>query len=127
MTIQELYDKIPEFGYCSLHDMFDACNACVYLFPLLKRLDIDWKAVEKHTDYNSKYLKISKDRFFIFSKADYPFFLVHHNEKLDFFEVHCTDVELYEDYFMPDIFKFAIRWNKCEYKSSLESNINLYD
>ena len=126
MIIKDIYNRISDFKYSSLHDMFDACDSCVYVFALLKRLDIDWKSVEKNLEYNAKYLKIDKDRFFICCKKDYPFLLMHHNEFLDFYEVHCTDVPLYEDYFMPEISKYAIRWNICEYSSSLDAKIKLF-
>lgn len=126
MTIKELYAKISQYNYCALHDMFEACNDCFYIFPLIKRLDINWKAVEKNLCFNAKYLKLDKDRFFICCKDDYPFLVLHHNEYTDSFDVHCTDVTLYEDYFMPEIFKYAIRWNKCEYDSSIDTNIKLF-
>ncbi len=126
MTIQEIYSKLSESAYCSLNDMFTVSNSCVYIFPLLKRLDIDWDAVEKNLSYNAKYLQIKNDRFFICCKEDHPFILLHHSKFSDSYYVYCTDLALYEDFFMIDIFKFAIRWNKCEFPAQLDTDIKLF-
>ena len=43
---------------------------------------------------------------------------------IEYYEVKTR--EGYEYYFMPEIFKYAIRWNKCEYSSSIDTNIKLF-
>jgi hypothetical protein len=126
MTIKEIYEKLPESNYCSLNDMFTVCNSCVYIFPFLKRLDVDWHAVEKNLHYSAKYLTYKNDCFFICCKEDHPFVLLHHSKFSDSYYAYCTDIALYEDYFMPDIFKYAIRWNKCEFSASLDTDLKLF-
>lgn len=125
MTISEIYQKLPEATHCALQDIFTLSTYSYYIFPLLKRLDIDWVAVEKHLPYSGKYLRINEDVFMICCRENIPFLLVHNDSIFNYHSAHCTDTHVYEDYFMPDVFKYAIRWNKCDCFTDITTDIKL--